>query len=79
MLTAILLFFMSQSLVMMAYNMLIRKTARSQRFFRSVDVLSGVLAIWSFANVILVGKGMSTQASPRVDFCLDQIHIGMLC
>lgn len=70
MLAAILLFFVSQSFVMAAYNVLIRKTARSQRFFRSVDALSAVLAVWSVGNMVLAGMSLSAQASPPVDFRL---------
>lgn len=78
MLIAILLFFMSQSCVMMAYNLVIRKTARSQRFFRSVDALSGILAMWSVANVVLVGMSLSAQASPPVNLRLPYFHAGMV-
>jgi hypothetical protein len=36
---------MAQGLIMMGYNMLARKTARSQRFFHGIDALSGVIIV----------------------------------
>lgn len=66
MLTAILLFYMSKGLVMLAYNMLARKTARSQRFFRGVDILSAVITIWSLANIVVVAMSMYQGSSPPV-------------
>jgi signal transduction histidine kinase len=65
-LAAILLFFVSQGCIMLAYNMLVRKTARSKLFFRSVDALSGILAMWFLANVIVIGMSLSSHASPPV-------------
>jgi len=40
-----LLFFMAQGLVMMGYNLLARKTARSQRFFHGIDALAGIITM----------------------------------
>jgi hypothetical protein len=65
-LAAILLFFTAQGLIMMGYNMLARKTARSQRFFHGIDALSGIIMVWTLANVVVVAICLSTSSSPPV-------------
>ena len=79
MLAAVLLFFMSQGFIMMAYNVLIRKTARSKRFFRSVDALSAIVVIWSIINLVLAGMSLSAQTSPPVCFHLPFTSVTMIC
>lgn len=64
---------------MMAYNVLIRKTARSKRFFRSVDALSVVLAMWFLANMVLAGMSLSAQSSPPVGLHLSSINVATIC
>jgi hypothetical protein len=64
---------------MMAYNVLIRKTARSKRFFRSVDTLSAVLVIWFLTNLVLAGMSLSAQSSPPVDLRLSSIKVALIC
>jgi hypothetical protein len=51
---------------MMGYNMLARKTARSQRFFHGIDALSGIIMVWTLANVVVVAICLSTSSSPPV-------------
>jgi hypothetical protein len=64
---------------MMAYNVLIRKTARSKRFFRSVDALSAVLVIWFLTNLVLAGMSLSAQSSPLVGLRLSSIKVALIC
>ncbi|GAB7330360.1 hypothetical protein MBLNU13_g01988t2 [Cladosporium sp. NU13] len=63
-LAAMLLFFMAQGFVMMGYNMLARKTARSQRFFRGIDALSGIITVWTLANIVMVAICLPARSSP---------------
>lgn len=65
-LAAMLLFFIAQGFVMMGYNMLARKTARSQRFFHAIDALSGVITVWTLANIVVVAICLPTRSSPPV-------------
>ena len=65
-LAARLLFFTAQGFVVMGYNMLARKTARSQRFFHAIDALSGVITVWTLANIIVVAICLPTRSSPPV-------------
>ena len=74
-----LLFFMSQGFIMMAYNVLIRKTARGKRFFRSVDALSVVLVMWFLTNMVLTGMSLSAQSSPPVGLRLSSIDFSTIC
>lgn len=63
---AILLFFTAQGFVMMGYNMLARKTARSQRFFHGIDISSGIVVLWTLANIVVVVTCLPTRSSPPV-------------
>ena len=51
---------------MMGYNMLARKTARSQGFFYGIDALSGIIMVWTLANVVVVATCLPTRSSPPV-------------
>jgi hypothetical protein len=51
---------------MMGYNMLARKTARSQGFFHGIDALSGIITVWTLANIVVVAICISTSSSPPV-------------
>jgi len=61
-----LLFFMAQGLVMMGYNLLARKTARSQRFFHGIDAFTGIITMWTLANIVVIAICLSTRSSPPV-------------
>ena len=52
---------------MIDYNMLARKTARSQRFFHGIDALSGIITMWTLANIVVVAICLSTSSSPPVN------------
>jgi hypothetical protein len=51
---------------MMGYNMLARKTAHSQHFFRGIDAFSGVITIWTLANIVVVAISLHAHSSPPV-------------
>ena len=51
---------------MMGYNMLARKTARSQRFFHGIDILSGSVVLWTLANIVVVATCLPPRSSPPV-------------
>lgn len=65
-LSAILLFFIAQALIKVAYNLLARKTARSRRFIRAMDMFSGMIGLWSVANIIVVSISLAKRAAPKV-------------
>lgn len=60
------MFFISQASTALAYNMMAKKTARSQKFIRNVDAFSGAVAIWALANVVVVAISIAKGASPPV-------------
>jgi len=53
-------------LIKVAYNLLARKTARSRNFIRAMDVFSGLIALWSLANIIVLSVSLAKQAAPKV-------------
>lgn len=46
--------------------MLARKIARSQTFFHGIDALSGIMTVWTLANIIVVAICVPTRSSPPV-------------
>ena len=62
---------------MMGYNMLARKTARSQRFFHGIDALSEIVVVWTLANIVMVAICLPTRSSPPVS--IIRALMGGLC
>ncbi|KAM0723745.1 hypothetical protein Q7P37_000735 [Cladosporium fusiforme] len=65
-LSAIIMFFISQAFTTSAYNVMTKKTARSQRFIRNIEAFSGVIAVWALANAIVIAVSLAQEASPPV-------------
>lgn len=64
-----LLFFASHGIVKLSYNLLARRTGRSKKYQRVMDVFSVIVGLWMLANIIVIAVALRRTQSPHVRSC----------